>query len=137
MYRIGPLKIDNRTFYVIRGEKGSVSYSNYNAGKEIPELWNKGSIDVHIICPKEDSNNICEWNGNVPCKCDGRSVPRMSSDDAIWAVLENEYNLCFGNDSIHKKILSCADKIIALDLADAVINKKGVIVSILAKELSK
>ena len=82
-FKIGPLVFGTRTNYLLRGEKGSVTYS-------IHEGQGFGFLDIHKI--SLDGNNVCEWNGNAKSNCDGRTVGRIETEAVIWETLLNDYN---------------------------------------------
>lgn len=82
-FKIGPLVLGEKTIYLLRGEKGSVTYARY---KE----HSLGSLDIHKI--SSQGNNTCEWNGNVRSFCDGRSIRQIETEAEIWETLLNDYN---------------------------------------------
>jgi len=83
-FKIGPLVLGPRIIYLLRGEKGSVTYAKIKDQV-------LGSLDIHKISPHGGNNN-CEWNGNVKTFCDGRTMRLIETESEIWETLLNDYN---------------------------------------------
>lgn len=90
MFRIGPLTILHETIWLVRGEKGTVTYSHLAS----LEYTMFGNLTIHEIDPT--SNSTCEWNGEAPTKHDGKTICRMEDNEKIFTFLEEEYRRYLG-----------------------------------------
>jgi hypothetical protein len=87
-FRVGPIEWGSeqhkRIIYLVRGEKGSVTYHDNGAGEH-------ADINIHSLT-REPNSQDCMWNGNIPTYCDGRLCNRIEGDvERIWLTLESEY----------------------------------------------
>lgn len=94
MFRIGPIEVHNQHLYVVRGSKGAVIYAHFiRTSSSSPihrsdPLYDTAMISKHVI----GGTDVCSWNGNLYSTCSTMGSVRIHSSDAIWTMLEIEYN---------------------------------------------